>query len=60
MTISQTSREAAERWHRFNYIYPELAERALHEIIYCAIKAHQEPKMKKLKRRVKTLESLLS
>jgi hypothetical protein len=33
MNTAQVSREAAERWHRFNLAYPELAERALHETI---------------------------
>jgi len=38
MNTAQVSRESAERWHRFNLNYPELAERALHETIEGAIK----------------------
>jgi hypothetical protein len=60
MTITQQSREAAERWHRFNNDYPELAERSLHEVIASAITANQNPKIKRLKRRIKTLEYLLT
>jgi len=33
MNTAQVAREAAERWHRFNLAYPEIAERALHETI---------------------------